>query len=224
MKKIIYLFSIVMITCIACNDKDNLVPKQDGDETRTEESSDTDSYWSGDRKITLRRCDDLSYVVFRSSNKEALLSSLAEMGIQVDNKYIIKYDLGSVETPGVEDETFLGYEWAQIEINHKKAAALPEVEYAAPYYYEPYSSTITYPLGNLIYVYTSNISLLEKLAEEHKVGIIGKLYDAVPTTYFVYCTKESTGNALEVANLFHENGLNAEPSFLSRRTLGAPKP
>ena len=57
---------------------------------------------------------------------------------------------------------------------------------------------------------------MEKLAKEYNVGIIGR-FSEMPLWYAVACTKESKGNALEVANSFYESGLfeEASPAFIS---------
>ena len=53
------------------------------------------------------------------------------------------------------------------------------------------------------------INHLEKLSKENNVTILGN-NQYMPLWYTLSCSKKSTGNALEMANLFYESGLFAD--------------
>jgi len=203
----------------ACNKSRPEMPPNEKDE----EDTGMDFYWVGGERIPIIRSEDKSFVLFRSSDREALLSSLSAKGVETDNSKIYEYRYGGTDMSGEAAYSLIDHQWAEVNINHKSAYEIPEVVYAAPYYSLP-NDNYEFPLTNLVYVYLKNaggIKHLEKLAKEYNVGIIGEaLY--IPLWYLVSCTKESKGNALEVANSFYESGLfeGAEPAFISFRQDG----
>ena len=81
-------------------------------------------------------------------------------------------------------------------------------------------------LSHLFHVKLKNkgdLPKLESLAREHKVTILGN-NEFMPLWYTLSCSKESTGNSLEVANKFHESmqfGI-AEPDFLVNFLIQQP--
>ena len=117
---------------------------------------------------------------------------------------------------GKAAKDFLDYSWAEVDINDSIAYSYPEIVYSAPYYTG--SSSYSFPLTNLIYVTLrddGDVNKLEILAEENNLGIIGK-HEGVPHLYLASCTKESKGNALEMAKVLHDSGYfeEAEPAFI----------
>ncbi len=117
-----------------------------------------------------------------------------------------------------------GYESAEIAINPKEAVKYDEIIYAAPYYYA--DDERSFPLTNLFYVLLKDkgdYQVLEKRAKEKKVNIIST-YEESPNLYLLSCTKDSEGNAIELANCFYESNLfeMSEPSFMSFSFESAP--
>lgn len=178
-----------------------------------------DHYWCEGKSIQIRRSENKSFVLFRSSDRLTLLSSLSKVGVGVDSSKIKAYGYGGTDLSGDAAYSFLNYEWAEIDINDMSANAIPEVVYAAPYY--SWKGSYEFPMTNLVYVYlntTADTTHLKRLSKEYNVGIIGKP-TLIPLTYVVACTKASKGNALTIANLFYLTGLfnGAQPAFISAR-------
>jgi len=213
-KTLNYLLMTLFFLAAACGksrDKEVLIENS--------EDSSTDFYWGDGKKHYLTRLDNRSFVLFRSSDREVLLSTLSAIGVETDNAKINEYGFGGVfDMSGEAAYSFMGYQWADFNINHNSASEIPEVVYAAPYYSLP-NNNYEFPLTNLLHVSlkkSGDITTLEKLAKEYNVGIIGR-FSEMPLWYAVACTKESKGNALEVANSFYESGLfeEASPAFIS---------
>lgn len=230
MKNTIRIFSfflLLVVVAISCNDFAEEHSKISVDSMDTRGVNELfDYYWSGGKKVSIERSVDKFFVLFRSSDKEIILSSLSRSGISVNFDKINKYNYDGTDFSGNSAKFFLDCEWAEVNSNSEALENIPEIMYIAPFYNSPAGDT--YPLTNLVYVYLNNsgdVNLLEKLAKENNVGIIGSIPEA-PLWYVLACTKESNGNALEISNLFNESGLfnGAEPVFLSRKTLGAPNP
>lgn len=178
-----------------------------------------DYYWYKGEKIKIRRLTNKSYLLFRSADRETILSSLHNMGIAVNPSKIQEYLCGGTDHSGDAAKSFIGCEWAEVDINDKSALAIPGVLYAAPYYSG--SDGYEFPLTNIAYVCLKNpgdIKLLEDISKEHNIGIIGKI-PAIPNLYIVACTKESKGNALEIANYLYESNRfkYTDPGFMSAR-------
>lgn len=172
-----------------------------------------DYYWGSTGKIPIQKSDGKYFVMFCSADGEKLrneLSMIGEIGDTQDYNITSFYD-GNISYFSVE-----------LEVNDiTPLIKLDEVIYAAPYYI--FEDGKEFPLTNVFYVGLQNpstdITLLEELAENYDVDIVEKipLTDAV---YVLSCTKNSTGNTLEMANLFYETGLflHSIPEFLSAKT------
>ncbi len=218
LKKIGLAF-LIMIAAVACNEsledtsEENVIIPEKPTTLGT-----FDHYWFQREQIQIKRSENKSFVLFRSSDRLALLSSLRKIGIGIDSSKIKAYGYGGTDLSGDAAYSFLNYEWAEIGINYMSATAIPEVAYSAPYY--SWKGGPEFPLTNLVCVYlstTADTTHLKRLSKEYNVGIIGKV-PKIPQCYVVACTKQSKGNALEVANLFYGSGLfeSAEPVFISQ--------
>jgi hypothetical protein len=218
----ICLATLLMMATVACQD----YMKDPSDLTgiiQTKSNASTleafDYYWYKGKKIKIRRLTNKSYLLFRSADRETILSSLHNMGITVNPSKIQEYLCGGTDHSGDAAKSFIGCEWAEVDINDKSALAIPGVLYAAPYYSG--SDGYEFPLTNIAYVCLKNpgdIKLLEDISKEHNIGIIGKI-PAIPNLYIVACTKESKGNALEIANYLYESNRfkYTDPGFMSAR-------
>jgi hypothetical protein len=225
MKRNLKVFGVVFpptaVVAASTQEENNTTKEYEEEKTRSDCMTSKDYYWCEGRKISLIRLDNKSFLIFRSCDRLSLLSSLNKKGIEVNTSNIMKYEYGGTDLSGDAAKSFLDYKWAEVDINHMSAIAIPEVVYAAPYYSG--QDGYEFPMTNLVYVYLKNagdLTLLEKLSKEYNVGMIGNV-PKMPLWYVVACTKDSKGNALSVANSFYESGLfvGAEPAFISRRTL-----
>ena len=162
---------------------------------------------------------DKSYIIFKASDKDAIIAAFKKENIKFDSSSIMKYYHSGIDlTDGNETKSFSNHMRAEVNISPKRAYDFREVIYAAPYYYADDEKNI-FPLTNLFYVFlkkASDFRLLEELADEYKINIISR-YEELPDMYVLACDKDSKGNALEISNSLYETGLfeATEPSFMS---------
>ena len=101
-------------------------------------------------------------------------------------------------------------------MNYKELNELPEVIYASPFV-KASENGEWFPMTNCCYLgYYGGMDNLIKLLSTYKVEVLGELF-YFDNIYAIFCTKESIGHALEVANILYESGIFyfAEPDFLS---------
>lgn len=213
------LLALIAIVVNACQDAllENSLNNYDGAvNTRSLDEQD-DFYWCNGEKVFIKRIANKSFIMFKTSDKDALKKAMSENKITIDESKIRKYSYSGTDMSGKAAKDFLDYSWAEVDINDSIAYSYPEIVYSAPYYTG--SSSYSFPLTNLIYVTLrddGDINKLERLAEENNLGIIGK-HEGVPHLYIASCTKESRGNALEMANVLHDIGCfeEVEPAFIN---------
>ncbi len=230
MKKFLLLAACLALgfTIYSCQDDKTEFLDNQGAITRSEikETEVIDYYWYREKKIPIKQVDNKSFVIFKSSDKDALLQSLSTQNVKFNPSSIKLYTHGGIDlTNGNNTESFMkGYESIEIFTNPSEAIKFDEVIYAAPFYHT--SDDTKFPLTNLFYVFlknTGDYTLLEKKAKEVNANIISR-YEEFPDMYVLSCTKDSKGNALEIANLFYETGLfkDTEPSFMSFTLESSP--
>lgn len=101
--------------------------------------------------------------------------------------------------------------------NTKQKSINPQdVVYAAPYFKT--SDGADLGITNVFSVQLTgeqDLAKLQKIAEEHNLEILGE-NEFDPSIYYLSCTKESKGNALEMANFMYESGAfeYATPEFI----------
>lgn len=212
------LLVLIAIVVNACQDAllENSLNNYDGTINTRSLDEQEDFYWSKGERVPIKRNKNKSFIMFKSSDKEALIKAMSENKIIIDETNIRKYSYSGTDMTGKAAKDFLDYSWAEVDINDSIAYNYPETVYSAPYYTG--SSNYSFPLTNLIYVTLKDdgdINKLERLAEENNLGIIGK-HRGVPHLYIASCTKESKGNALKMANVLHDSGFfeEAEPAFI----------
>ncbi len=183
----------------------------------TRSASTDDYYWGSSGRIPITRSSEKSYVLFKSDAAELQrsLRSANISAIRETRKYNLimrkaekNADLFAELSSGVGNIDDIA--------NLKK---LDKVIYAAPFY--KFKDGDEFPLTNLFYVelkVPEDIGKLERLAAENSVNIVEKI-PLTDNAYTLSCDKNSTGNALEMANLFYETGffLSSAPEFLSAR-------
>lgn len=209
----------LMIT--SCQDDKAEFLELDAANTRADitESEITDYYWYRENRIPIKRVPNKSFVIFESSDKDELLKSLSDKHIRFNSSSIKSYSFGGIAHTKSNYSNFFSkrYESAELDINPEEAVKIQKIIYAAPFYLTNSNKEI--PLTNMFYVFLKDqgdYPILEKEAREVNARIIGS-YDILPNVYVLTCTKESQGNALEIANRLYETGLfeATEPVLLS---------
>lgn len=175
--------------------------------TRAEvsDSSYGDYYWLGDEKIPLQRMDNKYYVMYDSANEEKFRAELTNTGTafaEVQDNDLSQYtDIKSFDTT-----KFPGLKTATIEGDYKRIApVLSQAYYSAPYYKTDIGEGRLTNRFSIALKDAAGLPQLEKLAKENSVEILG--VSKLDGWYELACTNLSTGNALEMGNLFYETGL-----------------
>jgi len=222
MKRILKLFGVLSLLAtisVACNKELDLTSNGDEESNTSVKTKSTDYYWYDGKKIFLTQVENRSFIIYRISDKSSLRASLNKRGVDLDSSKAHEYRLGALKPYGNASDSFSNCEWAEVEINYKTALVIPEVIYATPFYS---SNGRSFPLTNLVYVSFNGYSelfLLEKLAKEYNVEIIGQIITQTDAfiLFVVACTKDSKGNALEVSNWLYESGVFrfTDPGFMS---------
>ena len=215
------------ILLLSCQDSLEIYSVMNDDvptSTRVDNSRETyDYYWFKGEKYYLKKVRNRSFILFDAKNESRLINSLSQAKINADITKIKDFKYGRTDSSENASKLFVNLKWLDINIDEKEANRFPEIVYAAPYYCSEEGRE--FPLTNMIYIvlnHPGDYSTLEKMAKDYNVGIIGK-YESVPNLYMLSCTKESKGNALEIANILHESGsFNiSEPVFISAGTSTA---
>lgn len=178
-------------------------------------------YWYKGNKIPLTEKRDKKFILTKSSNQMKTQRVLNQRGATyinfndfiyagTDNSQISK----SVSNP------FSDCKWSIVSGINTAITNITNVIYEAPFYL---SNGYEMGISNLFYVKIKNIIDLEKmkdLASQHHVEIIGANI-FMPMWYTLACTKNSTGNALEMANVFYESNYfeASEPDFMVDKIL-----
>ena len=218
---LLFAFISLTLTLISCQDDLKVFSETYEATTRTEgeDSGQMDYYWYRGEKMPIKRVPNKSYIIFKASDKDAIIAYLEKEKINYKPTSIKNYYHSGIDlTEGNESKAFLNHLTVEVNISPERAYDIKEVVYAAPYYYAD-NEKDTFPLTNLFYVFlnkTSDLKILEELAREYKVNIISR-YDELPDMYVLACDRDSKGNALDVANSLYETELfeATEPSFMS---------
>ncbi len=96
----------------------------------------TDYYWYRQKKIPIKQIANKSFVIFESSDKDALLKSLSDRRIWFDYSSIRRYTHGGIEYTKLDyyKSSLKRYESAELDISHMEALQIKEIIYAAPFY------------------------------------------------------------------------------------------
>lgn len=179
--------------------------------TRSADSKSEAYYWCDDVKVPLTINDDKLFVVMETSvyntspisdfaSNVKKLEKYTPLGIKSSKDFRNTYNLTSFT----------------IEKVLRKDANLKDATYIAPYYKT--SDGFEMGITNVLSVKVTSDSDIDKLstiAKEYNLDILGNnLYDT--SIYYLSCTKESNGNALEIANSIYESGefKYATPEFI----------
>ncbi len=226
MKKVFYYITFLLVFFYSCTDSiDELVESSVSDATTRSFLNEKEVfYWFKGEKMPLKEIDNRSYIIFKKTDKESVISYFSILDEELDISDVKKLIRNDNLLKDDVVEAYKDLLWADIKVSVETAYSNPDILYAAPYYRNP-SDNSEFPLTNMLYVFLKDkgdLSALEKITKEYRIEIIRELPD-FPLVYMLACDKESAGNALEVANSLYETGIfeAVEPIFLSM-TLDAP--
>lgn len=206
---------------ISCQDEE-FIPVNDGSlATRADSSRLVDYYWYMGEKYPIYRDSETSFVFFKNTDKEKLISELRDSDIS-----FLESDISECSYTGMElSEEATSYledcSWLKVHASHDKLYAFPEVRYAAPYYTSSEDSKFSFPLTNVLYVSLKEgyePAKVRVIAKEHGMVYVGA-YKEIPGLYILVCDRNSSGNALEMADKLHDNDAleYASASFMDFR-------
>lgn len=173
-------------------------------------------YWCGDVKIPLIVNDDKLYVLAETAKIEkltrtAMITRSTLIATEVSENYSALGLKSSLSDCGPLERTSLILDNAVLDDIDSE-----DIIYAAPYFRTEDGSELG--ITNILSVQLSEAQQfeeLEKIAEYNNLEILGENIHE-PNVYYLSCTKDSKGNALEMANLIYESGLveYAAPEFI----------
>lgn len=170
-------------------------------------------YWSNGVKTPLIKDENKSYVIVKSESYKSIENSILSNVIHTHS--INDYAPLAIKSSRSSDKS-LGLQAFTIDNNSSIRLAQDDIVYCAPYFKTSNGAEIG--ITNIISVQISGsqgCTKLQEIAEECNLEFLGEnKYD--PQVYYLSCSKESQGNALEMANYIYESGIctYAEPEFL----------
>lgn len=204
------------IALVGCHD--NVFTPETSDESdlgSTKSATEGDYYWGSRGMIPITKSTSKAYVLFKGDS-ETMQRTLQKAGVPAF-EHVKDY-----RTIIAEDEKVSEYlkdvKIAVAELtNVTSLLALDAVIYAAPYY--KMNNGNEYPLTNEFIVELKDpqdFDKLKELALQNNVLIAGMI-PLTGNAYQLFCTKDSKGNALEMANLFYETEefISSCPVFIS---------
>ena len=202
------LFVLVTIMLYGCQDMVEMLPFE---ESQGDESY--DYYWCNGVKFPLTKDDSKSYVVMDSEKLESFRNSTTCVikGVKALNNY----SAAGVKPSKVRESKIDLVSF--IMDNTSKANVNPDdIIYEAPYFKADDGSEIG--ITNFLSVRLKkglNIETLYEKVEEFNLEFLGE-NEHDPSIQILICTKDSKGNALEMANFFYESGIceYATPGFI----------
>lgn len=164
-------------------------------------------YWYKGEKQALEIKEDKWFLLFDHQPEQQMISR----EIQVKEEQIVAPK--KVYSPGDTVRYWTEVQAERREINLDTSV----ISYHAPYFYSETGKEVG--LSHLFYVKlhdAEDIEQLEELAKKHQIEILNN-NKFRPLWYTLACDRNSTGNALEMANLFFETGLfdAAEPDLMA---------
>lgn len=172
-------------------------------------------YWYKGNRIPLQSLPNNFFILLRGQVSIEELSY--ELKTSKDNiKHVRRLDIAS--TYGDAAEKRASNYWSVVKLKPDETLYLstPEVVYYAPFF--KMENGDAFGMSHIFYVKLNHINQhdqLEELAKQHNVKVLYR-NKFRPLWYTLACSRNSTGNALRMANLFYETGhfAAAEPDFM----------
>jgi len=160
----------------------------------------SDYHYYQSKKIHLDRLESKSFLVVRQNLSDAELQ--VELG--ATNMKVLKRGVSAVRTSIVAARIFDSPKWIMIDGESSTIQNKDWIIYEAPFFLT--EEGVEVGLSNLFYVKLRekrDTILLQNLAEDNNVEVLGH-NKFMPLWYTLSCSKQSMGNALEMANHFYE--------------------
>ena len=160
-------------------------------------------YWSGGHQINMTINNNKYFIVSNKADTTAVKNELQNVLTISPFK---PFQIGAVQNNATN--TMNSKCWAIVETSSPiNIPSNSSIDYITPHF--TLSDSTTVGISNLFYVKLKNLSdtvKLDSLSNLYNVTRLG-YYSRMPLWWTMGCTKYSTGNSLEMANLFYETGL-----------------
>ncbi|WP_455668940.1 S8 family peptidase [Phocaeicola sp.] len=170
-----------------------------------------DYYWYKGEKIPVTKNAEKEYILIRSTDEQSILTRSSGITVLQQPQTVTLSNKIRRKAKAVSEDI----KWAIVE-SMTNNDSNPNILYQAPSFTSKSGEEMF--LGHLFYVKLKSqddLAKLENLAESENAEIIGN-NEFMPLWYTLSCSKESTGNALELANKFYETGFfsSCQPDFI----------
>ena len=224
MKRMAYFLTMVLalplfVACSNDTEEELLLPQETPSAvkgTETREADERPYYWYDGHKEYLSYVENSSFVLFYEKDRESVFNSLTELG--VDCSTILEGDYSEKTNLIIEKGNAYDYpddcRWMRVDIPCQiLKEKLTDAIYISPLVTNVWGGS-QFAISNEIMVsFGGSMSALEEITKDYKVEIMGRT--DLFNIYFIWCTKGSVGNALEIANKIYESGKVSwtEPCF-----------
>ena len=204
----------------ACSDSSEELISLDKEENETRTDAGTPAYyWANGIKQAITLTDKKTYMLFHSSDQNAILSKLATMGYYIEEKDIHNSGIYPKGMEDTNEKTFYydDCKWIGINLSCEQVLNIPEILYAAPYILNQEEEP-KFCITNLVYVLTNgNKDFVEQISSDYQAYYLGyRTGYSGYNVHYLACDKNSKGNSLEIANALVEKHLfiGAEPVIM----------
>ena len=224
MKRMAYFLTMVLalplfVACSNDTEEELLLPQETPSAVKGTETREVDEqpyYWYDGHKEYLSYVENSSFVLFYEKDRESVFNSLTELG--VDCSTILEGDYSEKTNLIIEKGNAYDYpddcRWMRVDIPCQiLKEKLTDAIYISPLVTNVWGGS-QFAISNEIMVsFGGSMSALEEITKDYKVEIMGRT--DLFNIYFIWCTKGSVGNALEIANKIYESGKVSwtEPCF-----------
>ncbi len=224
MKRIAYFLTMALMLPLfaACSDDTENVLEPEvqnlvkGTDTRDNDDRPYWCLWCNSQKIYFTYLDTKAFIYYHPSNKEVIVQKLAERGLKLEwePEYSLGYYPPIYTNRGENANFYAECVWNEVSASYKEIIDIPEILDACPNIQLEEGAKEECGGTSAIYVNTVSNEVLQKIAEEYKVHIVGTQNDETLKISFVICDKNSKGNAFEIArDLWEKNHIGAEPAM-----------
>lgn len=216
---LMYIMLVMPLGFTGCsNDTEEVLEPEVQNNVKGIDTRDSDNrpyYWYDGHKKYLSYVENSSFVMFYKKDKESLFNSLSELGVDCSSIEDHEYN---TQMNFIEEGPAVNYDdecrWIKLDVAYQTLENnLPDAICITPLFTN--EMNIPFALCNIFYIsYGGSIDSLEEIIKEYNVEIMGKT--DIFNIYFIWCTKESVGSSLDIANSIYESGKVSwtEPSFI----------
>ena len=162
-------------------------------------------YWAYGEKYPLELYPEKHYVVVETDSKQAISQGLKIAQVKVEEIQVSSLTQAINRSNNNSSDNHIKWTVVSDRLSKAQLNNSKDIIYSAPFFKVNGKEL---GLSNYFYVKlkkASDIILLEEMAKENKIEIIGN-DSFMPLWYVLSCSKISNGNALVMANLFYESG------------------